>query len=281
MANAARGVQSGLENRVNRSPTPHIRLVLFLHVTAWHCHICKQMIHLRHLALQPLTSYSHAAALQHRFVSAFLAHKANPSSTTLPDPVILTAQFHPTYTCGRREVGNVTREQIQYLTAETQWGRAEFHEAMRGGQTTFHGPGQLVAYPILDLKRHGITPRDWIHLLEGSVMATCAHYGVETKRTENPGVWASEDQKICALGVHLRRNVTSHGIGLNVNVQLGWFGRIVGCGLEGKTATDLRTEMEGKEVPEVEEVADVFVRRLSEGLEGIGEVRKMTQEEVS
>ncbi|TKA78246.1 hypothetical protein B0A55_04777 [Friedmanniomyces simplex] len=223
---------------------------------------------LRHIHLPGRTSYLHAAKLQDRLVSAFLAHKAKPAQHPRPPPTVITAQFHPVYTCGRREVGTVSAEQRQYLTQPTPWGEAEFHEALRGGQTTFHGPGQLVAYPILDLKRYSLTPRCWVNMLESTVIATCGHYGVKAMRTENPGVWVSDQDKICALGVHLRRNITSHGVGLNVSTDLGWFKRIVACGLEGKGTTTLARE--GVEpVPSIEKIGDVFVEKLALGLQGV------------
>ena len=229
---------------------------------------------LRHIHLPGLTQYQTAAKLQDRLVTAFLTHKAKPAATPAPQPTVITAQFHPVYTCGRREVGNVSDEQKEYLTSSTPWGEARFHEALRGGQTTFHGPGQLVAYPILDLKRHVVTPRCWVHMLESTVIATCAQYGVKALRTENPGVWVSEQDKICALGVHLRRNVTSHGVGLNVSTELGWFRRIVACGLEGKGTTSLRAE--GVEpVPDVEQVGRAFVEQLARGLEGVDGVQRV------
>ena len=170
----------------------------------------------------------------------------------------------------------MNQAQIEHLRAG---GRAEFHEALRGGQTTYHGPGQLVAYPIFDLKRHGLRARDYVHLLEESVIKTCARYGIKGFRTENPGVWVSEDRKICALGVHLRRNVTSHGIGLNVRMEpLEWFDRIMACGLEGKGATSL--ENEGVTHTEVEEVGDMFVEEFVKGLGGVEEVYTMKEEDV-
>ncbi|KAF7187599.1 putative octanoyltransferase [Pseudocercospora fuligena] len=223
---------------------------------------------LRHLHLPGIVPYNHASKLQDILVKNLLAHKANPQTIHAPDPTIITAQFHPVYTCGRREVGTVSPSQKQYLEQATPYGKAEFIESLRGGQTTFHGPGQLIAYPILDLKRHNLTPRSYVCLLEKSVIATCAHYGVKAMGTENPGVWTDEDHKICALGVHLRRNVTSHGIGFNVDTELGWFERIVGCGLEGKKATSLR-EQGVKDEVDVESVAGVFVRKMWERLEGV------------
>jgi lipoate-protein ligase B len=227
---------------------------------------------LAHLPLPRLTHYTYASSIQSHLVSLLLASKANPSASS-PDPVLLTAQFTPVYTCGRREIGTLTPSQIAHLRAD---GRASFHEALRGGQTTYHGPGQLVAYPIIDLKRHGLRPRDYVCLLESAVIKTCARYGVKGFRTENPGVWVSEDRKVCALGVHLRRNVTSHGIGLNVTKEpLGWFERIVACGLEGKGATSL--ENEGVRGLSVEEVGGVFVEEFVGMLGGVEEVYR-TQE---
>jgi len=234
---------------------------------------------LRHVHLPGLTRYTHAGELQDKIVRKFLAYKAasNPLKAG-PDPTIITAQFHPVYTCGRREVGNVTSEQRDYLTQQTSWGRAEFHEALRGGQTTFHGPGQLVAYPILDLKRHGLSARCYVHALETAVIRTCGHYDIPAQRTENPGVWINADQKICALGVHLRRNVSSHGIGLNVSTDLGWFERIVACGLEGKGTTSLAQQ--GLDHLDVEDVGRTFVSMMGEGLEGVEAVVTMDEDEV-
>ncbi|KAI9689141.1 MAG: hypothetical protein M1822_000879 [Bathelium mastoideum] len=213
-----------------------------------------------HLRVPGISKYQHVAAIQDNSVSRLLASKRDPSVHLAdpPEPIIITAQFHPVYTCGRREVGFVPKEQQDFLR---DGGRAEFIEALRGGQTTFHGPGQLVAYPILDLKRHGISPRSYVCLLERSVIATCARYGIKGMTTSNPGVWITPDKKIAALGVHLRKNVTSHGIGLNVATNLRWFDRIVACGLEGKSATSF--EAEGVKGKSVEEIGLVFAEEMA------------------
>lgn len=233
---------------------------------------------LAHLRVPHTTPYSHASVLQDRLVQRLLASKANPShSSSLPppDPTIITAQFHPVYTCGRREVGTLSQEQIDYLRDD---GRAEFVEAMRGGQTTFHGPGQLVAYPVIDLKRHALSPRCYVRLLEDTLIATCKRYWIRGFTTENPGVWTSEGTKIAALGVHLRRNVTSHGIGLNVSTDLWWFNRIVACGLEGKETTSF--ERERVNGIGVEEVGEVFVKEFAKGL-GVEETYRIEEHEVN
>jgi len=228
-------------------------------------------MHLRHVHISGLTQYAYAAQVQDRIVAAQLAHKAHSITVSAPDPVIITAEFYPVYTCGRREVGGVSQQQKDLLTAPTAMGRADFREALRGGQTTFHGPGQLVAYPILDLKRHKLTPRSYVCLLEKSIIRVCQDdFGIAAATTKDPGVWTDDTHKICALGIHLRRNITSHGIGFNVSTDLRWFNRIVACGLEGKTATSLVRE--GAELASVEDVGRLFVQRLSERLEGIQDV---------
>ncbi|TKA76817.1 hypothetical protein B0A49_03698 [Cryomyces minteri] len=231
---------------------------------------------LAHLHLPGIVSYTHAANLQQRLVTALLSHKATAAAAAkAPDSTVITAQFHPVYTCGRREVGTVSAEQQEYLKAE---GRASFHEALRGGQTTFHGPGQLVAYPITDLKRHNVSPRNYVCLLEKSLVATCAKYGIKSMTTEHPGVWTTPEKKIAALGVHLRRNITSHGVGLNVNTDLWWFQRIVACGLEGKSTTSF--EAEGVMGKSVDDVGKVFVQEFAKRL-GVEEVYSTSEEDYS
>lgn len=230
-----------------------------------------------HLHLPGITPYATAQSLQESIVSRFLASKP-PSSLAQPPPHIITAEFRPVYTCGRREVGKLSQEQISHLRAD---GKADFVEAMRGGQTTFHGPGQLVAYPIINLPTHKLSPRSYVCLLEKSLIATCAAFGVRAFTTENTGVWTSEDEKVAAIGVHMRRNVTSHGVGLNVSTDLWWFDRIVACGLEGKRTTSLMRELESKGKEEilragngrsVDKVREAFVERFVERLEVVEDI---------
>jgi lipoyl(octanoyl) transferase 2 len=226
-----------------------------------------------HIHFPSVVPYATAARLQESLVSRFLASKP-PSSLPTPPPHIITAEFNPVYTCGRREVGNVSQDQQTYLRAN---GRAEFVEAMRGGQTTFHGPGQLVAYPIIDLRTHRLTPRDYVCMLEKSLIATCGQYGIKAMTTENTGVWTSEDDKIAAIGVHMRRNITSHGLGLNINTDLWWFDRIVACGLEGKRTTSFAKV--GVSGESVEEVGIALVEEIARRL-GAGGVEKKNLEDL-
>jgi lipoyl(octanoyl) transferase len=127
----------------------------------------------------------------------------------------------------------------------------------------------MVAYTILDLKRLGLTPRCHIRVLEKSVIDLLGGFGVKGFTTEDPGVWVEDDEgvakKITAVGVHLRRNISSYGIGLNVTQEPMWFFKqIVACGLEGKEATSLQgVGVEGDGVS-IDDVADAFVRKFVE-----------------
>ncbi|KAF2022301.1 lipoyltransferase [Aaosphaeria arxii CBS 175.79] len=226
-----------------------------------------------HVHFPSIIPYATAARLQESLVARFLASKP-PSSLASPPPHIITAEFNPVYTSGRREVGNVSQDQQNFLRAN---GRADFVEAMRGGQTTFHGPGQLVTYPIIDLRAHKLTPRSYVCLLEKGLIATCAKYGIKAITTENTGVWTSQDDKIAALGVHMRRNITSHGIALNINTDLWWFDRIVACGLEGKKTTTF--EKQGVKGESVESVGNAYAEEIAERL-GLDVVERRSVEEV-
>ncbi|KAL8675215.1 MAG: hypothetical protein Q9168_000335 [Polycauliona sp. 1 TL-2023] len=236
---------------------------------------------LRHLHLPGLTTYTHPVGIQARLLSLHLASLpsaiASPPAIPQPPPTLLTFQTTPTYTCGRREISRLDPSQISHLRAS---GQADFHESLRGGQTTFHGPGQLTAFLILNLKTHGFTSRSYVKFLEISVIAVLAHYGITGIRTNNPGVWTTGDEgrKIASVGVHLRRYITGFGVGLNVDTDLGWFERIVMCGLPGKRATSF--EEEGVRGKNVEEVGGVLARVVAERLEGCeGRVEMVTQEE--
>ncbi|MCJ1274535.1 hypothetical protein MMC21_002331 [Puttea exsequens] len=210
---------------------------------------------LRHVHLPGITPYLRAAEIQEQVVRAFLDHKSKQGKkgkkTTKPGPppFLLTFQASPAYTCGRREIGKLTPAQIDYLKND---GKAEFHEALRGGQTTFHGPGQLTAYLVCSLQEHGLDTRGYIELLQNSAIDVCKTFRLDAQTTVNPGVWIGqepEERKLASVGVHLRRNITSHGIGLNVDVDLSWFNRIDACGLPEKKATSIKQELKKRGQP--------------------------------
>ena len=250
---------------------------------------------LGHLRLPGLCTYNHAAQTQEAIIQRFFRardiwRRANSNagsicpSTALPDATIITAEFQPVYTFGRRQLNTVSEEQRQFLEDN---GKATVVEAQRGGQLTYHGPGQLVAYPIIDLRQHKITPRNYIRLLEETVMAVCTSFGVPAvETTEDPGVWIKGGQhKICAVGVQIRRGITAHGIGFNVTDRdrsLSWgFSRIVACGLEGKQVTWLSAQRPmGADNIDVESVAPEFVRALAARIEGMEEIYETSEQDL-
>ena len=138
---------------------------------------------------------------------------------------------------------------------------ASIAEADRGGDVTFHGPGQLVAYPILDLRARGLRAADYVRTLERTASETLATFDIEaTRRAGTPGAWVG-DRKIAAVGVRIDRGISRHGLALNIDVDLGWFDLIVPCGIEDAGVTSLAAERapRGLETPSMDAVIDAFV----------------------
>ena len=152
---------------------------------------------------------------------------------------------------------------------------AEFVRIDRGGDITFHGPGQLVAYPIVEL-HDPLDLRRYVRSLEESIIDTAATFGVTAGRVEGlTGVWVAEERKLAAIGVRVRRGVTTHGLALNVNTSLAWFDEMIPCGIRDKEVTSLASEL-GHPVPmeAVEEamaanLARALGLRLADGMPGI------------
>lgn len=172
---------------------------------------------------------------------------------------LVLLEHPPVYTAGRRwNPAHVvwTREMIEAAGAE-------LHLVDRGGSVTFHGPGQLVGYPILDLGPQADVVR-YLRDLEEVVIRACADVGVTglTRDPEATGVWAA-DGKLCAIGVRFgRRRVTLHGFALNCTTDLSWFDAIVPCGIRDRGVTSL-TRLAGREVT-VDEMAAHVARRFED-----------------
>ncbi|ALM07956.1 octanoyltransferase [Sediminicola sp. YIK13] len=135
---------------------------------------------------------------------------------------------------------------------------ASFYKINRGGDITYHGPGQIVGYPILDLDNFFTDIHKYLRLLEEMVILTMAEYGLKGERSKGEtGVWLDVGtpfaRKICAMGVRASRWVTMHGFALNVNADLGYFDLMIPCGIKGKAVTSLNVELGRREVP-MEEV---------------------------
>lgn len=181
---------------------------------------------------------------------------ARRAAGEIPDTLILL-EHPPVYTAGRRT------DPTHLLLAEADIARAgaELHHVDRGGSVTFHGPGQLVGYPIVDL---GPAPDviGYLRNVEEVLIGTAADVGVEVGRSDRfTGVWAS-DAKVGAIGVRVSRGVTLHGFALNCTTDLSWFGAIVPCGLEDRTVTSL-SQLAGREIT-VDDIRPIVARRFEE-----------------
>jgi len=143
---------------------------------------------------------------------------------------------------------------------------AKFYKINRGGDITYHGPGQIVGYPILDLENFFTDIHKYLRLLEEMIILTLAEYGLKAERSKGEtGVWLDVGtpfaRKICALGVRASRWVTMHGFALNVNTNLGYFDNMIPCGIKGKAVTSLNVEL-GKAEISMEEVKEKLLKHF-------------------
>ena len=170
---------------------------------------------------------------------------------------LLLLEHPPTYTLGRRG-----RESDLLLPRrELERQGAAVYDVDRGGEVTYHGPGQLVGYPIVDLRGWG-GPLRYVRALEAVLVKTLSDFGVQAGRIEGlTGVWA-EEKKIAAIGVRISRGVTSHGFALNVSTDLSWFRHIIPCGIHDREVTSLECLI-GHSVP-LKEVAEVVIGRFGQ-----------------
>lgn len=180
------------------------------------------------LELPGVVGYEESLRLQRERVAA---RKAGGIADTL-----ILLEHPPVYTLGR----NAHRENLLFSPERLRRLGAEVFETDRGGDVTFHGPGQMVGYPILDLTRHRRDLAWYMHSLEEVFIRVAGEFGIQAGRTAGArGVWIGND-KLVAMGVHVSRWVTSHGFAFNVNTDLRFFDWIVPCGLHGKGVTSLQ-----------------------------------------
>lgn len=166
--------------------------------------------------------------------------------------LLIYCQHPHVYTLGKS--GDEHNLLLDYI--QLQASHAEFVHTNRGGDITYHGPGQIVGYPIFDLSNFGIGLKNYIHLMEECIILLLKDYGIHSERLAGAtGVWLDtgtpRTRKICAIGVRSSRYVTMHGFALNVNTDLSYFGHINPCGFVDKGVTSLSKEL-GKEVSEEE-----------------------------
>ena len=206
--------------------------------------------------------------LQQELFGARVARKragSIPVPGTDGDPddagTVLLVEHPPVYTLGKS--GHAENLLVNQEALEAMG--AQFFHIDRGGDITFHGPGQLVCYPILDLERIGIGLREYIEALEEAVIRTVAEYGIAAGRIAGAsGAWIdpgkARPRKICAIGVRSSRYVTMHGFALNVTTDLEWFSRINPCGFTDRGVTSIAAET-GLQPP-MQEVKQTVIKIL-------------------
>lgn len=215
----------------------------------------------RHLIVRDLgrADYDEVWNMQHELFNSMVARKKVRQTTD--NDWLLIVEHDPVITLGRHaEISNLLISEELLLQRGAKLRRIE-----RGGDITFHGPGQMVAYPIIDLECYHLGVRDYVDLLEESVIRTIRHFGIKGERVAGAsGVWLGKgtpaERKICALGVKCSRFCTMHGLALNVNTNLDWFEMINPCGFVDKGVTSLRQET-GRDVG-MDEVKKIFVEEF-------------------
>ena len=179
--------------------------------------------------------------------------KNRREETEVETPNYFLYVTHPhVYTLGKS--GSLDHLLLSEKQLETKG--ASFYKINRGGDITYHGPGQIVGYPILDLENFFTDIHKYLRFLEEAIILTLKEYGIEGTRSEGEtGVWLDVGtpfaRKICAMGVRASRWVTMHGFALNANVDLGYFNHIIPCGIRGKAVASMHAEL-GKSVDEIE-----------------------------
>lgn len=218
----------------------------------------------RHLGL---IDYQQALEIQKEIFDKNVALKLEnrKNGTQIPTTNYLLICEHPhVYTLGR----SGDKNNLLINSAKLKEAQAQFFETSRGGDITYHGPGQLVVYPILDLDQFFTDIHKFLRFLEEAIILTLADYGVESGRIDGlTGVWIDHiekvrPRKICAMGVKASRWVTMHGLAVNVNTDLSFFNHIVPCGITDKAVTSLNQELALEEV-DLKEVSQRLIHHIS------------------
>lgn len=217
----------------------------------------KKTIELYDLGLksyQPVWDLQHK--VQQRIIDEKKLYRTDEFDGERKNDALLFVEHPHVYTLGKS--GN--EENMLRSLLELQKLEAEFIKTNRGGDITYHGPGQIVGYPILDLDRHFTDIHKYLRFLEEVVIKVCSEYELEAGRVEGlTGVWVGE-QKICAMGIRCSRWVTMHGFALNVNTDVQYFNNIVPCGIEDKAVTSLEQLLGAKQ--DVAEVKNKIVKHF-------------------
>ena len=206
-------------------------------------------IHVQELGQQPYkTCWDYQEKLFQGIIDLKRANRNNDSIQATPN-YLLFVEHPPVFTLGKS--GKI--EHLLLTEQQLTEKKIAFYKSNRGGDITYHGPGQIVGYPILDLDHFFTDIHRYLRTLEEVIIATLSDYGLQATRSDGEtGVWLDADtpnaRKICAMGVRASRWVTMHGFALNVNTNLAHFDYIVPCGIQGKGVTSLEKEV-GRVIP--------------------------------
>ncbi|MCX6258018.1 MAG: lipoyl(octanoyl) transferase LipB [Bacteroidia bacterium] len=216
-----------------------------------------------------MTGYMEAWDYQEKIFRSVVDAKMTSHSKPENEKEITKGQLifceHPhVYTLGK----SGSEDNLLLSSAQMKDKNISFVRTNRGGDITYHGPGQIVGYPVFDLSVLQIGLKDYIHLLEESVILTLKHYNIEAARLEGAtGVWLDTEKKIrvrkiCAIGVRSSHWVTMHGFAFNVNTDLSWFNFINPCGFTDKGVTSLEKELGKKQ--DMNEVKSILKSNIAE-----------------
>ncbi len=207
-------------------------------------------------------TWDYQETLFQEIISLKIDNRRNNANHKTPNYLLFVEHPH-VYTLGKSgDMSNLLLNEAQLKEKG-----ATFYKINRGGDITYHGPGQIVGYPILDLDNFFTDIHKYLRFLEEVIIKTLAEYDVKAERSDGEtGVWLDVGtpfaRKICAMGVRSSRWVTMHGFALNVNSNLGYFDNIIPCGIKGKAVTSLETEL-NKKIP-LEEVKDKIIKHFKE-----------------
>lgn len=207
--------------------------------------------------------YKDAWDTQEELLKSALSKKASSNKLEEVENTLLICQHPHVYTLGK----SGHSENLLFRQEELEKNGIEFYVTNRGGDITYHGPGQLVAYPILDLEKFGSSIHLYLRNLEEVVIQTLHEYGIQGERLKGyTGVWIEPEtyraRKICAIGVRCSRWVSIHGLALNVNTDLSYFKNIVPCGITDKGVTSMNIELNRK--VDENQLNEVFIQKFKE-----------------
>jgi len=224
-------------------------------------------IQLQHLGLKDYKeTWDYQEQLFKSILDLKIRNRREDLEIQTPNYLLLVEHPH-VYTLGK----SGKPEHLLLSEAQLEKKNASFYKINRGGDITYHGPGQLVGYPILDLDNFFTDIHKYLRFLEECIILTLREYGLKPERSKGEtGVWLDVGtpfaRKICALGVRASRWVTMHGFALNVNADLGYFDHIIPCGIRGKAVTSLNVELGRREVP-MKEVEEKLLKHFAEVFE--------------